>query len=240
MDEERLTGNAEGKSVEKSRDVLQKILSDYCLPSFGSMSKHDIDLLMFDAMISLGVFQSPLSIYDVMRKLKVTRSKARNLIYEHQLRAIEIENEEQLLVELRAILQRPLLSRKSDNVCIEIENPYMVDFIRCKLKDIGHITDGSFNPELVKMSTTAFSDLYFVYMDVADKDELNKIIVELNVVDDTSPKALLLRLLKEVASKSVGDAFVKIGEDVAKSCLKTLRDKIKEPGFDIKVFLGIK
>ena len=77
------------------------------------MAKHDIDLLIFDVMISLGIFDSTPSIYDVMRELKVTRNKARNLIYEHQLRSVE--NENQLLAELREVLRCPLLSRKSDN-----------------------------------------------------------------------------------------------------------------------------
>lgn len=82
MDKTKLINDLRVKSFDESRDALKKILLDYCSPSFGSMAKHDIDLLIFDVMISLGVFDSNPSIYDVMRELKVTRNKARNLIYE--------------------------------------------------------------------------------------------------------------------------------------------------------------
>ena len=237
MDERKLISELRKKSFDELRDALNKILLDYCMPSFGSMAKHDIDLLMFDVMISLGIFDSTPSIYDVMRELKVTRNKARNLIYEHQLRSVETEH--QLLAELRKVLKCPLLSRQSDNVCLEIDNPYLVDFIRNELKKLGHITDGSFNPEMVKMSTDAFSDLYYNCMEEASKAELKRRMVELGVTDDTSLKAVLPHLLKGVATTAAKKVFGKIGEDIADNCIDYLHDVIEKHGADIKTFFGI-
>lgn len=238
MDKTKLNDNLRGKNSDELRDVLKKILLNYCSPSFGGMAKHDTDLLIFDAMISLSIFDSTPSIYDVMRELKVTRSKARNLIYEHQLRSVE--NEHQLLVELREILKHPLLSSKSDNVCLEIDNPYMVDFIRNELKKLGHITDGSFNPEMVKMSTAAFSDLYYNCMEEADKKELKNRMIKLGVTPDMSLKAVLPHLFKEVATKVAKAAFGKVGQDIAENCVNVLQGVIEEHGTDIKTFFGIK
>ena len=79
---------------QQLRDILSNMLDTYCIPSFDSMSKHDIDLLMFDSMVRMEVISDNPTIYDVMRDLKVTRSKARTLIYEFQLR--KVQNEEQL------------------------------------------------------------------------------------------------------------------------------------------------
>ena len=170
MDNTKLINKLRGKGFDELRDALKNILLVYCTPSFGSMTKHDIDLLMFDVMISLGIFDFSPSIYDVMRELKVTRSKARNLIYEHQLRSVE--NDNQLLAELREVLKCPLLSRKSDNVCLEIDNPYLMDFIRNELKKLGHITDGSFNSEMVFsklfifLSTKNAAILLSIFLDI--------------------------------------------------------------------------
>lgn len=92
------------------------------------MSKHDFDLLMFDSMVKMGVICKNPTIYDVMRVLKVTRSKARALIYEYQLR--KIQDEGQLREQLRELMKTPLMSTMSKNVCLEVDNPYIVDFIR--------------------------------------------------------------------------------------------------------------
>ena len=237
MDNTKLINKLRGKGFDDLRDALKNILLVYCTPSFGSMTKHDIDLLMFDVMISLGIFDFSPSIYDVMRELKVTRSKARNLIYEHQLRSVE--NDNQLLAELREVLKCPLLSRKSDNVCLEIDNPYLMDFIRNELKKLGHITDGSFNSEMVKMSTSAFSDLYYNCMEDANKTELKRRMVELGVAEDTSLKAILPHLFKGVATTVAKGAFGKVGEDITDNCVDFLHDVIEEHGADIKTFFGI-
>ena len=237
MDNTKLINKLRGKGFDELRDALKNILLVYCTPSFGSMTKHDIDLLMFDVMISLGIVDSSPSIYDVMRELKVTRSKARNLIYEHQLRSVE--NDNQLLAELREVLKCPLLSRKSDNVCLEIDNPYLMDFIRNELKKLGHITDGSFNSEMVKMSTSAFSDLYYNCMEEANKTELKRRMVELGVAEDTSLKAILPHLFKGVATTVAKGAFGKVGEDITDNCVDFLHDVIEEHGADIKTFFGI-
>lgn len=237
MDKTKVINQLQGKSHDELREALNKIILDYCSPSFGSMAKHDIDLLIFDVMIVLGILDSTPSVYDVMRELKVTRSKARNLIYEHQLRSIESEH--QLLVELREVLRYPLLSKQSDNVWLEIDNPYLVDFIRNELKKLGHITDGSFNPEMVKMSTGAFSDLYYNCMEEANKNEFRRRMVELGVAEDTSLKVILPHLLKGVAKTVANGAFGKVGEDIADNCVNFLHDLIDEHGADIKTYFGI-
>ena len=158
MDKEVLNNKLGQLGHEQMRDILANMVDRYCVPSFGSMSKHDIDLLMFDSMVKMGVISDNPTIYDVMKDLKVTRSKARTLIYEFQLR--KIEDDDQLRSQLRKLMKTPLMSTMSKNVCLEVDNPYLVDFIRNELKRLGYITDGSFHTELVKMSTEAFASLY--------------------------------------------------------------------------------
>lgn len=40
-------------------DIVAQLVDKYCIPSFGSMSKHDLDLLMFDSMVKMGVISKP-------------------------------------------------------------------------------------------------------------------------------------------------------------------------------------
>lgn len=213
----------------KLRQVLSKIITNYTSPSLGSMSKHDVDLLIYETIVTLGVIKEDATIYDVMRDLKVTRSKARNLIYEYKLR--KTENEEVLKTELRELLKTPLLSNQSDNVQLEVDNPYLIDFIRNELKKLGYITDGSFHAELVKMSADAFSALYESTLTNENKADIKRRLVGLGVKADTSLTAILPLMIKGVAKTVAKGAFGKIGENIVDSGFDFLNKLILD-GFE--------
>ncbi len=206
------------------RQALCHIISTYTNPSFGSMSKHDVDLLLFDSMITLGIISKHPTIYNVMKDLKVTRSKARNLIYEYQLR--KVDNEDQLSDQLRDILKSPLVSKLSTDICLEIDNPYLIDFIRNELKVLGYVTDGSFHTELVKMSQDAFSALYEKMLPEESEKEIKKRLVQLGVKQEISIKKILPHLLRGISKTVAKSAFGKVGEDIADECLSYLSDNL--------------
>ena len=66
---------------DKAKKVLADLLEQYRRPSFGSMSKRDVDNMMFKAMQDLGLIDMNPQAYEVVQALHVTSSKARNLIY---------------------------------------------------------------------------------------------------------------------------------------------------------------
>lgn len=224
MDKKNIEELLDKQDFKSLRKALCLIIGTYTNPSFGSMSKHDVDLLLFDSMISLGIISKPLTIYNVMKDLKVTRTKARNLIYEHQLR--KVENEDQLSFQLREILKTPLMSRLSKDVCLEIDNPYLIDYVRNELKNLGFVTDGSFHAELVKMSTDAFSELYVKMMSEDSKRSIKQRLVDLGVKSDTSINAILPHLLRGVSKSVAKGVFGKIGEDIADDCISFLSDNL--------------
>ena len=224
MDKEVLNNKLGQLGHEQMRDILANMVDRYCVPSFGSMSKHDIDLLMFDSMVKMGVISDNPTIYDVMKDLKVTRSKARTLIYEFQLR--KIEDDDQLRSQLRKLMKTPLMSTMSKNVCLEVDNPYLVDFIRNELKRLGYITDGSFHTELVKMSTEAFASLYESILSEVSKQEIKDKLVKLGVKPDTSLKNLLPHLMVGVAKTMATATMGKVGENIADECIQYVSDNI--------------
>ena len=226
MDNEMIMSKLHGKGHEDLRNTLCFIFNTYSNPSFGSMSKHDIDLLLFESMVNMGLISKNPTIYSVMKDLKVTRAKARNLIYEYQLR--KVESEDELGKQLCDILKRPLLSHESNNVWLEIDNPYLIDFVRNELKQLGFVTDGSFHAELVKLSVEAFSGLYEKMLSEKDKKELRKDLVKYGVKPDLSFKAILPHLIKEVSKKLGKAAMGKIGEDIADECIDYLCNNLVE------------
>lgn len=226
MDNEMIMSKLHEKGHEDLRDTLCFIFNTYSNPSFGSMSKHDIDLLLFDSMVKLGLINKNPTIYTVMKELKVTRAKARNLIYEYQLR--KVKSEDELGEQLCDILKTPLLTRESNNVWLEIDNPYLVDFVRNELKQLGYVTDGSFHAELVKLSVEAFSGLYEKMLPNERKKDIEKRLVKLGIKPNTSLKAILPHLIKGVCKTMAKTAMGKVGEDIADDFFKYIKENYDE------------
>lgn len=135
------------------RATLAHILSEYAKPAFGALPKREIDMLMLDALVRIGYLDSEPSLYQLIQLLKVSRSKARSLVYERDLRRLGKTQLDELL---RRSLIRPYILKQGDLFCLEIENPLVLDHLKDKLQRLGFATDRSFSPSLVRLSKNAF------------------------------------------------------------------------------------
>lgn len=207
----------QGEHIEETLDVLERILKAYATPSFGSISKRDADIMLFMALQDLGILDATPSIYDVIQLLHVTRSKARNLIYECSLRRQE---EQDLDQELKALIVKPIFLKDGDKICIEVDNPLLIDYIRQCLKKLGHITDSSFNNELVKMTPEAFSALYTDLLPEASIEIINRKFVALGVQDEKGPLSVVKKVVAIIARAALGRS----GEMLAESTISALGD----------------
>ena len=223
--------------------VLERILQAYATPSFGSMSKRDIDILMFTALQSLGIIDSNPQIYDVVRLLHITRAKARNLIYESTLRRQEEDKEDAYLKgELKRAIGKPIFYQEANKVCIEIDNPLLIDYVRQRLRDLGHITDGSFSSELVKMTPSAFTSLYVSILPEENLSEIQRKFVNLGVVPDNSPKAFVKKILMSVCKVALGKAGEELVEYAAEATgtfAQWITGRFENITADDNVFKGI-
>lgn len=97
--------------AEQTKKALIDLLKAYLQPAYGSMSKRDFDILLFIKLKELGVFSKNPEIYDLITKLRVSRGKARNLLYESKLRQ---SSSEELDKELKDILINPIFSKQEN------------------------------------------------------------------------------------------------------------------------------
>lgn len=199
---------------------VAEFLNAYMQPSFGSMSKRDVDIKLFCFMQDLGLISPNPSIYEVMRALNITRSKARNLIYEAEIRK-EL-NFDQLDDMLRQKIAHPMFGKIGDKISIEIDNPLLIDHLRDRLKKIGHLTDGSFHAEVVTMSCDAFSDLYADLLSEANQNAIHSKFVALGLEQEKGVKPFLKNALKCVAHAALGKA----GEGLVSSAQEIIGDWI--------------
>jgi len=206
-------------SPKQIQEVFIQILEFYTKPSFGSVKQREFDIFLFIKLQEIGFFEKNDDIYEIMSKLKITRSKARNLIYESNLRKL---NSNELDQKLKEVLKNiHFLKSNSYLISIEIENPLLIDHLKAKLKNKGYSSDGSFSPELVRLNTEAFVAILEDYIDENSKKSIKTKLVEMGYEKDTSFKGILGAYFKDIAQKVFGD---NAGELVAEKYITPILD----------------
>jgi hypothetical protein len=185
-----------------AKKILVKFLEYYMTPAFGSLPKREVDIAVFQCLQELDVFDSTPEIYSLLSSLRITRSKARNLLYESNLRK---SNNEALNNELVDILKDPLL-KDNDKVCLEVGNPLLIDHIRYVLKELNHITDSSFSPELIRLSPDAYAALINTQLARVSKKDIDAALIKCGAKTKVNAETLLKAVLKKIGKKVADDA----------------------------------
>jgi hypothetical protein len=180
-----------------AKAVLRGLLEGCTNPAFGSLPKGEIELLILDALQRIGAIAEAPGIYELVSKLRVTRAKARRLIYDQELRRSSIEDLDR---RLRELLKRPLIQKNGDLFVLEVESPLLSDHLRARVQQLGHVTDGSFSPNLVKLGLDAMTALIGSLLTDADKEALRRALVRAGA-PDTSFAGVLKASLRKLAAR---------------------------------------
>jgi hypothetical protein len=192
---------------EKTAAALESFLASYANPSFGVLPKAEIDLLVVKLLIEIGGIPDDPGAYELASVLKVTSAKARSLVYARSLR---IESPITLESRLRKVLSRPIVQKAGEVFVLDVENPVVLDYLKSKVRMLGYLSDGSFSPNVVKLSLDAMSALIEEYIPLEHRVEVQKALVKAGAPDTTLKgvlKAVMRQLGSKVASAS-GDALM--------------------------------
>ena len=176
-------------SNESCARALKPFLKNYLNPAFGALPKAEVELLVLQMLEGLGVIGKQTGAYELVSKLKITNTKARRLIYERDLRRTTPEDlDDQLL----SVLQKPIILKEGELFILQIENSLLSDYLREKVKSLGHVTDGSFSPGIVKLSLDAVAALIDeMYQGKEDKKETARKALIAAGAPDTSFKGVI-------------------------------------------------
>jgi hypothetical protein len=184
-----------------AKGVLQGLLEGCVNPAFGSLPKTEVELLVLNALQRIGAIAETPGIYELVSKLRVTRAKARRLIYDLELRRSSVDDLDRRLKEL---LKRPLIQKNGDLFVLEVESPLLSDHLRARVQQLGHVTDGSFSPNIVKLGLDAMTALIGSLLTDADKEAVRRALVRAGA-PDTSFAGVLKASLKKLATKVAAD-----------------------------------
>lgn len=198
--EDMLTGVGE----DQLRSELAGFLSDFMTPAFGSLPKREIELRVFDLLRNLGVVKREATIYSLMTDLKVTRTKASQLLFDLEIR--QHGSDQQKLDELiKKALINTRFAKDGDFFVMEVENPLTLAHMRQRIRNLGHFSDTSFNSALIRSPLDTVADLM---LDIIPKDQhqaIKNALVEAGA-PDSSIKGVIKGALKTLGGKLIGEA----------------------------------
>lgn len=215
----------DGVDAKEVKRVFKELITAYMNPAYGSMSKRDFDILLFMKLQDLKIIEKDPDLYDIVSNLKVTRAKARNLLYEAKMRN---SSEEMLDKELKELLSTPIFFKENDKIAIEISNPLLSDHLRWKLKRLGYITDGSFSAELIKLSEEAYITIFEDMIPNESRKKITKALVKCGAREELGFKGILSSILKKLSGRIVGRAGDELVDGIFKYLDPLISEKLKE------------
>lgn len=215
---------------EKDLIYLKDLINQYIRP-FGAMSKTEFDINLFMALQDADYFENGnKDCYSIIRKLGVTKSKARNLIYAAELR--RERNDDNLKAELKEVLKEKchFYEKDSRNIAIEINDPLLIDFLQKELKSKGFLIERIVANDLVKMSIDAYRTLLEDYLyDVSETiKKIENVLIEIGAIQEKSLAGVLLKITQLAARKIGGKALEDIVGDSYDMLNTILKGKGKE------------
>jgi hypothetical protein len=202
-------------SQTQSRAFGESILESLRVVPFGSLPKTELDLTLFRALIAAGILEANLPVFEIARRLEITPSRVRSLLYRYRL---ENQGDDAgILDDIAAALTRTRFEMSADRVVFGIEDAYLRDSFAALLKEQGVFADTSFNPETVSLSLGAFVDFADRRLSDEDRRSILTALQHDTNVELNRFKRVLKSTLAKLGSRVVGAA----AEDAAAGLIDT-------------------
>lgn len=199
----------------------QKFVEGFATPAFGAISKTEVDNLVFALLVEIGSLDPNSQIYEIARDLNVTPAKARNLLFQWQMRNVAADA---LKDDLVAALRSVRYTKERDLLAFGIESPILREELRSRLKRMGIYADASFSSEIVRLSVKHFVDFLDALLDEPTKKAMQEKLTKDGHITDKTFKGVAFRILKGIATKAVGQAGGEIAEEFADAAQGLITD----------------
>lgn len=191
-------------------------MESYAAVAFGTLPKRELDLLVFAFLVRKGVIDTDRSMYRVARALNITPTRARNLLFEYQLRHVS-ESETDHAVMMAITTAR--YWKDGSNLSFGITSPLVKAAIAGRMQDDGVFADVSLSGDILKVNPEHFG----------------KVVASL--VSDAQAERVLARLKK--AGLADASAVRKAIDALGKKSAQEVMDKGASKGMDM-LFDGLK
>ncbi len=192
------------EKAEQAKRFSRNFVKSFASPAFGAISKSEVDNLVFELLIEAGALDPKSQAYEIARDLNVTPTKARNLLFQWQLR--NLDDGSTFNNDLIAALATVRFGKDGNLLVFGIESPLLREELRSRLKRMGIYADASFSSEIVRLSVKHFVEFLDAFLDQETKKTIHEALIKDGQIKDKSFKAVAFRILKGVAKKAAGQA----------------------------------
>ena len=162
---------------DKKVAFTDEFLCAYIERGFGTMTKREIDLFVFDLLSKYGNLDQKTN-YQLSIEFGISSTKIKNFRFERRLKHSPL-NEELIKLAFIESLKESSIKASSNKkwIIVSIEDSFVRENIKARIKELGHLYDTSFNSEIVTMEIDAFSDLlnYFYENTSWQQENLNRL-----------------------------------------------------------------
>ena len=194
-----ITAIDERKAAEIGRALLIDLLS----PEFGCKNKVETDLAIFTALVACGVIDISAQPYDIARKLNITTSKVRSLVYAYRLR--NVHSEDKILGEIVLAISNARPYKHGEFIAFGIPDRLLREALDARMKNKHIYLDGTFSKDIMLVPTKFAHELI---IDVLSQDTQKDVFARLmreGLVHDGSFVGVLKEIVKHQIAKQAGE-----------------------------------
>ena len=200
---------------EQVRQALRLMLRSHAVPVFGAAKTIEHEVAALNALKTIGHIEVSADEFDLVESLRITKSKARSLLYQAALRAAESDTA--VKAALGNVLRTTQVVRDGSIYLIEVPDPLTMDRLRKRVRTYGFLSDGSFSGSIAKIPEGALLKLLEELISDEQKAEIRKQLVKAGLPDATVSgvlKSMLAVAGKKVAGEVGGAAAKAIGVEI--------------------------
>ena len=185
----------------------------YLSAPFASLTKSETDYVLFSCLVDAGYLDRTDPVFTIAQRLRITPTKAKNLLYQYDLRTMVEGDAAQTAALSDAIVvvgftegsDAPGADRDREVLTLGIENAYLRDVLIARLKKAGVFTDTRFNRELIEVKLYRFVQAFReLFPDSTYDETIAKLEAESARKKGVSTvHSVLANTLREMASTTV-------------------------------------
>ncbi|WP_131782796.1 hypothetical protein [Legionella gresilensis] len=210
--------------TEVLKSSVEKFVENVTKPAFGIVTKKELEFMIFEFMNDIKAINSPSSTFGLMTELGITKARASRLLYDYEVRKFKDIDPDQ---KIKEALSKATFAKDGDYFVLEIESNLLQAFLREKLKNLGHISDGSFSQSIVRINLDAVASLISECIPDKEKDRIKQALTKAGAPDN-SLKGVLKSILKTSSSKILGgsaDQLIEKSADLITDLCSNILDK---------------
>lgn len=174
----------------------EAFIKGYFGRAFGALPKSEIDLLIFSSLIGSGALTADTPLYEIARALNVTPAKAKNLLFQHQLRTVtEADLDNRIMIELTTAR----FGVEGRKLTFGIESPIIRSAIQARAKLKRVYTDISLSGEILAVDMAHLGAFLSAFLTASQAQRLTDRLQAENIRDADDLKKVFNRLGKEFA-----------------------------------------